>query len=157
MMLRIMVRAPLLLIGSLVMAILTNPRLATMLLVLGPLLTLVLVLVIKKAYPMFGEVQRKLDDLNTVMQENLAGVRVVKAFVRDKYEIERFGGVNDNLMNQTIRAARTSALTWPFMMLLLNLGVVSAIWFGGRQVMVGSMQVGALIAFVNYLIFIWIF
>ncbi len=151
MLLRIMVRAPLLLIGSLVMAILTNPRLATMLLVLGPMVILILILVIKKAYPMFGEVQRKLDDLNTVMHENLAGVRVVKAFVREAYEIKRFGTVNDNLMNQTIRAARTSALTWPFMMLSLNLGVVAAIWFGGRQVMVGTMQVGALIAFVNYL------
>ncbi|MDF1512545.1 MAG: ABC transporter ATP-binding protein [Anaerolineae bacterium] len=151
MLLRIMVRAPLLLIGSLVMAVLTNPRLATMLLVLGPLLTLVLVLVIKKAYPMFGEVQRKLDGLNTVMQENLAGVRVVKAFVRDEYEIKRFGDVNEDLMRQTIRASRVSALSWPFMMLLLNMGVVAAIWFGGRQVMVGSMQIGALIAFVNYL------
>lgn len=151
MLLRIMVRAPLLLIGSLVMAVLTSPRLATMLLILGPLLTFILVQVIKKAYPMFGEVQRKLDDLNTVMQENLAGVRVVKAFVRDDYEIKRFGKVNDNLMTQTIRASRISALTWPFMMLTLNIGVVAAIWFGGRQVMVGTMQIGALIAFVNYL------
>ena len=151
MLLRIMVRAPLLLIGSLVMAILTSPRLASMLLVLGPLLTLILIVVIKKAYPMFGEVQRKLDGLNTVLQENLAGVRVVKAFVRDDYEIKRFGKVNESLMTQTIRASRTSALSWPFMMLTLNIGVVAAIWFGGRQVMIGTMQVGALIAFVNYL------
>jgi ATP-binding cassette subfamily B protein len=151
MMLRIMVRAPLLLIGSLGMAILTSPRLATMLVVLGPLVALILIFVIKKAYPMFSEVQRKLDGLNEVMQENLAGVRVVKAFVRDAYEKMRFGTVNDDLMHHTIRASRTSALTFPFMMLILNLGVVSAIWFGGRQVMVGSMQVGALIAFVNYL------
>lgn len=151
MLLRIMVRAPLLLIGSLVMAVFTSPRLASMLLVLGPLVAVILVFVIKKAYPMFTEVQRKIDGLNTVMQENLAGVRVVKAFVRDRYEIERFGSVNDDLMRQTVRAARTSALTWPFMMIILNLGVVAAIWFGGRQVMAGEMHIGALIAFVNYL------
>jgi ATP-binding cassette subfamily B protein len=151
MLLRIMVRAPLLLIGSLVMAILTSPRLATMLVVLGPVVLLILVWVVKKAYPMFSAVQHKLDGLNTVMQENLAGVRVVKAFVRDQHEIRRFGKANDSLMNQTIKAARTSALTWPFMMMTLNLGVVGAIYFGGRQVMVGTMQVGALIAFVNYL------
>ncbi len=151
MLLRIMVRAPLLLIGSLVMAILTSPRLASMLLILGPLLTLILIVVIKRAYPMFGEVQRKLDGLNTVLQENLAGVRVVKAFVRDDYEIKRFAKVNESLMTQTIRASRISALSWPFMMMTLNAGIVAAIWFGGRQVMIGTMQVGALIAFVNYL------
>lgn len=151
MMLRIMVRAPLLLIGSLGMAISTSPQLASMLLVLGPLVLLILVWIIKKAYPMFSEVQRRLDRVNTVMQENLAGVRVVKAFVRDTYEIQRFGTVNNDLMRQTIRAARTSALTWPFMMLTLNLGVVAAVWFGGRQVMLGTLHVGALIAFVNYL------
>jgi ATP-binding cassette subfamily B multidrug efflux pump len=151
MMLRIMVRAPLLLIGSLVMAVLTSPSLASMLILLGPIVAFILIFVIKKAYPMFSVVQRMLDGLNTVMQENLAGVRVVKAFVRDAYEIERFGKVNDSLMRQTVRAERTSALTWPFMMLFLNAGVVAAIWFGGQQVMVGTLHVGALIAFVNYL------
>jgi len=151
MMLRIMVRAPLLLIGSLIMAIITSPRLALMLLVLGPLVLAVLAWVINKAYLLFGGVQRKLDDLNTVMQENLAGVRVVKAFVRAEYEIQRFGVVNDSLMAQMIRAARTVAVTMPAVMLALNLGVVGVIWFGGLQVTYGGMRVGQLIAFVNYL------
>jgi len=85
------------------------------------------------------------------MQENLAGVRVVKAFARANYEIDRFGKVNDRLMEQTIRAARVVAVTQPGMMIAINLGIVAAIWFGGVQITVGSMQTGQLIAFINYL------
>jgi ATP-binding cassette subfamily B protein len=151
MMLRIMVRAPLMLIGSLVMAIVTSPRLAWMLLVLSPIVLGVLAFVISRAYPLFGTVQRKLDDLNTVMQENLAGVRVVKAFVRATHEIKRFGKTNDELMDLTIRAARTVAATMPAVMMAMNLGIVGVIWFGGIQVTAGDMQVGQLIAFINYL------
>ncbi|UCC64431.1 MAG: ABC transporter ATP-binding protein [Anaerolineae bacterium] len=151
MMLRIMVRAPLMLIGSLIMAVITSPRLALMLIVLGPLVLAALAWVINRAYPLFGQVQRRLDDLNAVMQENLAGVRVVKAFVRAAHEIQRFRTVNEGLMAQTIRAARTVAVTMPAVMLALNLGIVGAIWFGGLQVTYGQMQVGQLIAFVNYL------
>lgn len=151
MLLRIMVRAPLLLLGSLVMAILTSPRLATMLLVLGPLVALLVVWVVRKVFPMFAAVQQKLDRLNTVLQENLAGVRVVRAFVRASYEIRRFGNVNNDLMEQTIQAARTLAMTWPGMMTILNAGVIAAIWFGGVQITLGGMQTGQLIAFVNYL------
>jgi len=151
MMLRIMVRAPLMLIGSLILAIVTSPRLAFILVVLGPLVVAVLAWAINRAYPLFGTVQRKLDDLNTVMQENLAGVRVVKAFVRAEHEKYRFGAVNDSLMARTIHAARTVAVTAPATMLALNLGVVGAIWFGGLQVTYGGMKAGELIAFVNYL------
>ena len=151
MLLRIMVRAPLLLIGSLVMAILTSPRLAMMFLGLIPLISLILVLVIRRAYPLFSLVQERLDDLNTVMQENLAGVRLVKAFVRAQHEIKRFGDVNNNLMGHTIRANLSVAVTFPAMMLILNLGIAGAIWFGGVQVTVGGMQIGELIAFTNYL------
>ena len=151
MLLRIMVRGPLLLVGSMVMAILTSPRLALMLIVLMPLVVALVVWVVRKAYPMFAVVQRKLDNLNTVLQENLAGVRVVKAFVRADHEIQRFGKVNDELMGQTIRAARTIAVTWPGMMMATNLGVVAAFWFGGVQITVGGMHTGQLIAFVNYL------
>ena len=149
--LRIMVRAPLLLIGSLIMAIASSARLALILVVLGPLVTAFLAWVIRRAYPLYGLVQRKLDDLNTVMQENLAGVRVVKAFVRARHEIGRFGVVNRDLANLAVRAARTVAITQPGMMLAINLGFVAVIWFGGAQVTVGDMSAGELIAFVNYL------
>jgi ATP-binding cassette subfamily B multidrug efflux pump len=151
MMLRIMVRAPLMLIGSLLMAILTSPRLALLFLVLGPLVLGMVIWVISKAHPIFGRVQRKLDDLNTVMQENLAGVRVVKAFVRAQHEIERFRTTNDGLMAEIILAARTVVVAMPFMMMAVNLGIVGAIWFGGVQVTNGTMHIGQIVAFVNYL------
>ncbi len=151
MMLRIMVRAPLMMLGSLVMATLTSPRLALIFLGLIPLVALIIAWVMRRAYPMFGEVQGRLDDLNSVMQENLAGVRVVKSFVRADHEIERFGAVNKDLMDRTIGAVRAVAVTFPAMLIAVNLGIAGALWFGGGQVMVGDLQVGQLIAFVNYL------
>jgi ATP-binding cassette subfamily B protein len=151
MVLRIMVRAPLLLVGSIVMAIITSPQLALILVVLIPLVTAFLIFLISRAYPLFGLVQAKLDNLNTVMQENLAGVRVVKAFVRNEHEKKRFSETNDDLMQQNIKAARTVALGRPVMMLLLNTGVVAVIWFGGLQVSYGNLQTGQIIAFINYL------
>lgn len=151
MMLRMMVRGPLLLIGSIIMAILTSPRLALMLIVLMPLVFVLVTWVVRKAYPMFSVVQHKLDILNSVLQENLAGVRVVKAFVRARHEIQRFSRVNDDLMKQTIRAARTLAVTWPGMMMATNLGVVAAVYLGGVQIKAGGMETGQLIAFVNYI------
>ncbi len=151
MLLRIMVRAPLMMIGSMIMAVLTSPRLALMLIVLVPFVLGVLLWVLNRAYPMFSRVQQKLDTLNTVLQENLAGVRVVKAFVRAAHEKARFGTVNEGLMELTVRATRMLAVTMPAVMLALNLGVVAAIWFGGRQVTLGGMKVGELVAFINYL------
>ena len=117
MMLRILVRAPLLLVGSLVMAIVTSPQLAFLPLVLMPIELAAVVWIVNKATPLYTEVQERLDALNEVMQENLAGVRVVKAFVRAQHEEARFGAANDNLMDQTVHAARTVAVTMPFMML----------------------------------------
>jgi ATP-binding cassette subfamily B multidrug efflux pump len=151
MLLRIMVRSPFMLLGSLVMAILTSPKLAVLFLVLGPLVLGLVAWVISKAAPMFSLVQARLDDLNTVMQENLAGVRVVKAFVRADHEIKRFKTTNDSLMDQTVRAARIVVMAMLFMMFTVNLGIVGALWFGGLQVTYGTMQIGQIIAFVNYL------
>ena len=151
MLLRIMVRAPLLMVGSLIMGIMTSPQLALLFVVLIPLVSIVLVWTISKTYPMFSEVQRRLDRVNTVLQENLAGVRVVKAFVRERHEISRFRKANDSLMDQNITAARVLALNMPLVMLILNFGVVAALWFGGVQVNSGTLQVGQVIAFINYL------
>ena len=151
MLLRMMVRTPLMLVGSLVMAILTSPRLALLFLVLIPIVLGIMALIIRKATPMFTQVQKRLDDLNTVMQETLAGVRVIKAFVRGDHEIARFRSTNERLMAQMIQAAKTVAIVMPAMMLVLNLGVVGVLWFGGAQVSAGAMQVGAIVAFVNYL------
>ncbi|CAN5636517.1 ABC transporter ATP-binding protein [soil metagenome] len=151
MLLRIMVRVPLLLIGSLIMGVLTSPQLALLFVFLIPVTLIALIWIINRSFPMFSQVQARLDALNTVMQENLAGVRVVKAFVRAKHEIQRFRRTNDNLMEQNITAVRTVAVTMPFMMLALNIGVVAALWIGGVSVKAGGMQVGQVIAFINYL------
>lgn len=151
MMLRIMVRTPLLMVGSLIMAVITSPKLALIFLVLVPIITAILVWVINKTFPMFGEVQHRLDKLNTVMQENLAGVRVVKAFARAQHEIERFGKANDTLMQKNINVMQISAVTMPVMMLTLNAGVIAALWFGGNFVQIGDLKVGELVAFINYL------
>ncbi len=150
--LRMLVRAPLLLIGSLVMAIVTSPQLAFLPLVLMPVELVAVVWIIGKVSPLFTAVQQKLDHLNEVMQENLAGVRVVKAFVRARHEETRFGQANQNLTTQTIQAAQTIAIIPSFMMLTMNLGIIAVLWFGGVQVTRGNMHVGQIIAFINYLI-----
>jgi ATP-binding cassette subfamily B protein len=151
MVLRIGVRVPLLLVGSLILAIITSPRLALIFLVLVPVILGALIWVIRKTFPMFSEVQRRLDALNTVMQENLAGVRVVKAFARSAHEKLRFGRTNTYLMEQNISAVRAGAVTMPFMMLAMNAGLVAALWWGGRSVINTGLEVGELIAFINYL------
>ncbi|MCS7061314.1 MAG: ABC transporter ATP-binding protein [Anaerolineae bacterium] len=151
MLLRILVRAPLLMIGGLIMAILTAPQLAFVPLILMVLVVISVALIVRRAYPMYGEAQSRLDTLNTVMQENLAGVRVVKAFVRAAREIERFGKANVALTDQMIRVARITVVTFPLMMLLINAGIVAALWLGGAQVVQRDMQLGQIVAFVNYL------
>ena len=150
--LRILVRAPLILVGSLIMAVVTSPQLAFLLVVLIPILLVVVVWVVRQATPMYSRVLGRLDALNQVMQENLAGVRVVKAFVRAEHEERRFGAVNEDLADLTIAVARLTGIAMPFMMLLLNLGLVAVLWFGGIRVSQGSMHIGQIIAFVNYLL-----
>ncbi len=149
--LRILVRAPLLLIGSLIMAILTSPKLAFLPLVLMPIELAVVLWIVRRATPLYVGVQERLDTLNQVMQENLSGVRVVKAFVRARHEEARFGQANTNLTDQAVRAARTVAFMPAFMMLTMNMGVIGVLWFGGKQFIAGDMQLGQIIAFVNYL------
>ncbi|MFO7917275.1 MAG: ABC transporter ATP-binding protein [Anaerolineae bacterium] len=150
--LRILVRAPLMLIGSLAMIIVTTPQLTFIPLILMVIVSIGVLLIINKAYPLFRIVQKKLDHLNSVMQENLAGVRVIKAFVRADHEKERFAVVNEDLMTKTIHVARVVAVTMPFVMLVMNVGVVGVIWFGGLQVTMGNMGAGAIISFTSYLI-----
>jgi ATP-binding cassette subfamily B multidrug efflux pump len=152
MLLRMLIRAPLQLVGSLIMVVVTSPQLAFIPLALIPLLLAVIIWVVRKATPMFGLVQAKLDTLNEVMQENLAGVRVVKAFVRADYEMSRFGATNESLMNQFISVGRVTTVLMPVMMTMVNLGVAGAMWFGGVRVTQGNMQVGQIVAFVNYLL-----
>ena len=150
--LRILIRAPLLLVGSLVMAIITSPKLAFIPFVLLPVLLVAVVWIVNKATPMYGLVQRGLDALNGVMQENLAGARVVKAFVRARHEEARFGAINETLTGRMIRVARVTAVVMPIMMLTINLGVAGVLWYGGIQDTQGEMQIGQVVAFINYLL-----
>lgn len=151
MMLRILVRSPLLLVGSLIMAIVTSRQLAYIPLILMPIELAAVLWIVRKATPLFTQVQERLDALNEVMQENLAGVRVVKAFVRARHESERFRKANYRLTDQTVSAARLVAVMPAFMMLTLNSGIIAVLWFGGVQILDGQMQVGQIIAFINYL------
>jgi ATP-binding cassette subfamily B multidrug efflux pump len=150
--LRLMTRAPLLMLGSATLLILTSPKLALLMAVLLPITLAVLWFFVSQTQPLFMQVQRKLGWLNQVLQENLAGVRVVKAFVRADYENTRFGAANDDLMNQTIRVQRILSMLQPTMTFLINLGTASVIWFGGNMAIHGSITVGQIMAFVNYLL-----
>lgn len=151
MFLRILVRAPLLTIGSVILAVVTSPRLSLLLLVVGPTLILLLVVINRRAYPLFTIMQERLDRVNAVVRENLAGVRVVKAFARSSHECERFGSANENLCAATIRALSLMAVILPTLILLVDLGIVGVLWFGGISVRLGQLEVGQLLAFINYL------
>lgn len=151
MMLRIMIRAPLLLVGSLIFGTLTSPRLALIFFVLLPIILIAVSIVFRRAFPLFKKVQERIDHINTVMQENLAGVRVVKAFARHDYEVERFGTANNALRDMTLKAVMTVVAVMPVMMFTVNLGIVAALWFGGHLVDQSSLEVGELVAFINYL------
>lgn len=149
--LRMLVRAPLLAVGGVMMALSINAGLASVLLISLPLLGVALTLIMSKSFPMFTVVQKRIDKLNCVMRENLTGARVVRAFVRSGYEKDRFGKANEGLSKASLRAVRTVNLTAPAMMAALNISLVAVLWFGGIKVDFGTMSVGEVMAFVNYI------
>ncbi|MGA9351430.1 MAG: ABC transporter ATP-binding protein [Anaerolineae bacterium] len=151
--LRILTRAPLLMLGSVVMLTVLSWRLALMMLVLLPTMMTVVWFLTTRTQPLFRRVQRKLDKLNTVLQENLAGVRVVKAFVRADHENARFEQANTALMAQTTQVMQLLAGLNPTLTLLLNLGMAALVWFGGQMVIGGGLTIGEIVASVNYLQF----
>jgi ATP-binding cassette subfamily B multidrug efflux pump len=151
--LRILTRAPIWIIGSVVLLILTSPRLALMMAGFVPAIAVFVVWFARKARPMFLWVQKKLDRLNTVLQENLAGVRVVKAFVRERREVERFEVANVELMERNIRVMRLLAYLMPLMTLVMNLAIAGAVWIGGVTNLGGGLTVGQIVASINYLSF----
>ncbi|MGF7034336.1 ATP-binding cassette subfamily B protein [Paenibacillus mucilaginosus] len=148
--LRILVRAPFLALGSVIMALTISPKLALILAVAIPLLFLVLFLLIRFSFPLFSQVQQKLDGLNTVLQENFSGIRVVKAFVRGPFEEARFGRANEDYTAVALKAARAVAINMPVMTLIMNVSIVAVLWFGGAQTWSGELPVGDLVAFINY-------
>jgi ATP-binding cassette subfamily B multidrug efflux pump len=149
--LSLLVRAVLMLTGSVVMMFVIDARLALLTLVLLPLAGFVIWGLMGLARPLFVVVQEKLSALNTAVQENLAGVQVVKAFVRERYEIDRFRRHNDDYMQENIKVGRLMAIALPVLTLLTNLGIVAVVWFGGRDVIGSRLTLGQLVAFNNYL------
>lgn len=149
--LRIGTRAPLLMIGSLILMFVTDSRLALMILPVLLATSVVIVFFVSRMGPLFLTIQKKLDRLNTVLQENIAGVRLVKAFVRGEYEGERFAIANEDYTDRNIRVMRFMATLFPAMSILVNIGMVIVIWAGGIQSVGGNVSVGQIVAFINYL------
>jgi ATP-binding cassette subfamily B multidrug efflux pump len=149
--LALLLRAVLMILGSLIFMITTDAKLSLIMLVLLPLAALLIGGVMWLARPLFMVVQAKLSALNTSVQENLAGVQVVKAFVREHFEIRRFQDHNQSFMQENIKVGRLMAVAMPVLTLLTNLGIVSVVWFGGLDVTGGRLTLGELVAFNNYL------
>jgi ATP-binding cassette subfamily B multidrug efflux pump len=149
--LRIGTRAPLLMIGSIILMFNTDQRLALSMLPLLLITSAMIVAFSTKMGPLFLQVQKRLDRLNTVLQENIAGVRVVKAFARADHEAERFDEANEGFTDYNIRVTRYMSTLGPALTVFLNIGIVAVIWEGGMQSIRGSVTTGQIVAFVNYL------
>lgn len=152
MILRLALRAPGMLIGALIMAFIMNYRLAMIILVVIPVLGALIAAIMLTAYPRFGIMQTKLDKLNSGIQEALVNVRVIKSFVREDFEKERFRMANEDLQENSLRALRIVILTMPVMMLAMNVTTLAVVWYGGNLIIGGSMQVGDLTAFTTYIV-----
>ena len=147
---RLGVRAPILLIGGIVMTLLLDPVLAGILLGTLPLLTIVVIAVSKRSIPLYGKLQESLDRFVRLVREDIAGIRVIKALSREDYERKRFGEINREVTERERRAAITAAITSPAMNILLNLGMVAVIVAGAIRVNAGLSQVGKILAFMSY-------
>lgn len=150
--LRMMLRAPGMLIGALIMALVMNVQLSIVVLVVIPILITLIVLVIRVAFPKFDIMQKKLDTLNSTVQEMLTNVRVIKSFVRGNYEEEKFAQANEDLKNSSLDAFKVVILNMPIMMLMMNVTTLGVVWFGGKQILAGNMPVGDLTAFTSYIV-----
>lgn len=151
---RMLVSAPLMAVGGVIMAVSTDPRLSLVIVVVIPLLAVLIGLVMRKGLPLFTALQGKVDALNRVVRERLMGVRVIRAFNRTDHERRRFDDASRDLMTTGLQVARLMALTMPLMMVVLNLTTVAIVWFGGLRIDGGHMQVGDLMAFIQYVMLI---
>jgi ATP-binding cassette subfamily B multidrug efflux pump len=150
--LTMMVIAPIMCVGGIILAIHEGAQLSTLLLVAVPVMAVFIGIVMVKVIPQFRSMQRKIDRINEVLREQITGVRVVRAFVRTRSEADRFAVANEDLTNTALRVNRVFALMLPTMMMILNLSSVAVLWFGGRLVSEGSMPIGNLTAFLTYIL-----
>ncbi|MFK3939169.1 ABC transporter ATP-binding protein [Alkalihalobacillus sp. NPDC078783] len=148
--LRIMMRAPLLIIGGITLSFFVNVQLALVFAVVIPLLVLTITILMRKGAVSFGWVQRKLDQVNHSMRENLLAIKLIKAFVRRGHEAKQFVTKNEQLKDQTMRALRLMEVTQPILLLLMNASIIAVLWFGSVQLGTGGAQVGEIVAIVNY-------
>ena len=148
----ILVSAPILSIGGVIMALREDLTLSWIMVVAVPVLLLAVGLIIVRMVPQFRKMQERIDNVNRVLREQLTGIRVIRAFVREERERERFAVANDELTDTALRAGRLFALMFPVVMLVLNVSSVAVLWFGAFRIEDGGMQVGSLIAFLSYLI-----
>ncbi|MFP3122797.1 ABC transporter ATP-binding protein/permease [Ectobacillus funiculus] len=150
MLMRMVLSAPIMFVGGVIMAVTKDAKLSLVIVAIIPILALTIFLVMSKGLPLFKVMQTKLDTLNLILREGLMGVRVVRAFNRDPYEQKRFETANYDFMSVSIRVNKIMAYMMPAMMLIFNLTTVAILWFGGLRVDTGSMQVGDLMAFMQY-------
>ncbi|MFI1156261.1 ABC transporter ATP-binding protein [Streptomyces sioyaensis] len=149
-----MVSAPIMCIGGVLMALNQDVPLSGLLLVIVPVLGILISQIVRRLRPLFRGVQARIDTVNRVLREQIAGIRVIRAFVRDRYERERFAGANTDLFEVSLRSGRLMSMMFPLVMLIVNLSSVAVVWFGGLRIDSGAMQIGALTAFLSYLMYI---
>ncbi len=149
--LTMMLSAPITGIGGIIMAIHTDMKLSGLLLISVPLMSLIIWLLLRRVVPLFRVMQEKIDRINLILREQISGIRVIRAFVKTKYEEKRFDAANEDLMTNTLKVNRTFALMFPSLTLILNLSSVAVIWFGGHLIDSGAMPIGNLTAFLQYL------
>jgi ATP-binding cassette, subfamily B, multidrug efflux pump len=150
MMLRMIISAPIMLVGGIIMAVLMDAKLSLVIILTMPVLVGAILLILYKGIPLFKTVQKKLDQLNLVLRENLTGIRVIRAFNREPEEKERLKHTNQELTDVSIKVNKIMAFMMPVMMLVMNMTVVAVIWFGGIRIDNGGMQIGDLMAFIQY-------
>lgn len=150
--LRMMFRAPGMLIGALIMAFIMNKRLALVILVVIPFLALAIATILRTAFPKFTQMQKKLDRLNSGIQEALTNVRVIKSFVREDFEEDKFKGMNRDLKESSLNAMSIVIMAMPVMMLAMNVTTLAVVWYGGNMIIAGEMAVGDLTAFTTYIV-----
>lgn len=148
----LMVSAPIMGIGAVLMALNQDVPLSSLLLVIVPVLGAVVALIVSRMRPRYRTMQRRIDRINQVLREQISGVRVIRAFVRDGSEHERFAVANTELFDVSLAVGRLMAYMFPSVMLVVNVASVATLWFGGHLISSGSMQVGALTAFLSYLV-----
>ncbi|GAA2304720.1 hypothetical protein GCM10010149_63070 [Nonomuraea roseoviolacea subsp. roseoviolacea] len=149
--LTMMVAAPIMCVGGIVLALRQDTALSSLLLVVLPVMIVLVGVIVMRMRPLFRTMQERIDRINQVLREQITGIRVIRAFVRDRHERERFGVANDRLTDVSLRVGRLMALMFPSVMLVVNVSSVAVVWFGGHRIADGTMEVGALTAVISYL------